>query len=149
MFEDTSIPERSPASESPRQALDGDAIVQESGGDPGNPRRLLDSASAIGVVRWLRRRRLALPPGRTRSDARIVARIVHLQREAVVPKGRTLREALQHDLAAELVAIHGLRRLIPYLASDDPSTRLLIEGLLEAEEQHTADLSDLIAELRS
>jgi rubrerythrin len=39
--------------------------------------------------------------------------------------------------------------MIPYLASDDPSTRPLIEGLLDTEEKHANDLSDLIAELRS
>ena len=149
MSEINPIPARSPSSESQQRAPDDGALVQEFGGDPGSPRWRLDSASAVEVVRWLRRRRLALPPGQARSDARIVARIVHLLRDADIPKGQTLREALQHDLAGELVAIHSLRRMIPYLASDDPSTRPLIEGLLDAEEKHADDLSDLIAELRS
>ena len=139
---------RSSSCETEREVHDEVTTIGSRRAGPAVPHPFLDAATAAEVVRWLRRRRLARPRDAKHSDARIVARIVHLQRDGNAPPGQSLRDVLQHAVASELVAIRSLRQMIPFLASDDPSTRPLVEGLLAVEEQHVHDLSDLIAELR-
>jgi bacterioferritin len=60
-------------------------------------------------------------------------------------EGRTLLEMIQEDLVAERVAIDSYTEMICYLADDDSTTRRMLEGILASEEEHAADLSDLLA----
>jgi bacterioferritin len=58
--------------------------------------------------------------------------------------GTTLLDMINEDLVAERMAIEAYRQMIRYLGADDPTTRVLIEGILAAEEQHAEELQDLL-----
>ena len=56
----------------------------------------------------------------------------------------TLRRRIEEDLAADRHAIKSLREMLPFLAQDDPSTRPLVESILESEQAHFDELTDLL-----
>ena len=62
-------------------------------------------------------------------------------------EGVTLIGMIEEDLIAERVAIDSYREVISYLASDDPTTRRMIEEILAMEEEHAEDLASLLKEL--
>ena len=64
-------------------------------------------------------------------------------------EGETLIDMIKEDLVAERIAIDSYREMIAYLGNDDPSTRLVMEGILAMEEQHADDLVSLLEELGS
>ena len=57
----------------------------------------------------------------------------------------SLVEMIKQDLIAERVTIEIYRSLISYFGTKDSTSRRLFEKLLEDEEEHAADLSDLLA----
>lgn len=61
--------------------------------------------------------------------------------------GKTLREMVQEDLVAERIVIQTYFEVIRWLANDDPTTRRMIEQILEQEEEHADDLRSLLEEL--
>ena len=62
-------------------------------------------------------------------------------------EGDTLIDMIQEDLVAERIAIDSYREMIAYLASDDSTTRRMLEGILAMEEEHADDLVSLLEEL--
>jgi len=58
--------------------------------------------------------------------------------------GGTLTEMIQEDLIAERIAIDSYGELIRYIGNDDPTTRVMLEGILAKEEEHADDLSTLL-----
>jgi bacterioferritin len=56
---------------------------------------------------------------------------------------------LQEDLVAGRVAIDSYRESIRFLGADDPTTRVLLEGILATEEEHADDLAGLLGGMRS
>ena len=56
-----------------------------------------------------------------------------------------LVELIKEDLIAERTVIEIYRKLISYFGNADPTSRRLFERILEDEEDHANDLSDLIA----
>jgi bacterioferritin len=52
---------------------------------------------------------------------------------------------IRENLVAERIAVEHYRELIRYFADDDPATRVMIEGILAKEEEHAADMLDLLA----
>lgn len=120
------------------------AIAEDPESDAKRAQRLVDQAFAVEVVRWLRGGRPTPPAQHVRTHARIVARIEQLRRTLAETAGSGMREVLLQDLAHELIAIRSLRQLIPYLSSDDPATRPLIEEILESEAEHADALSLVI-----
>ena len=56
----------------------------------------------------------------------------------------TLEQMITEDLVAERVAIETYSEIIRWLGTDDPTTRLLIEGILKVEEEHADDLVNLL-----
>ena len=58
--------------------------------------------------------------------------------------GRTLDEAIRENLVAERIAIDSYREIIQYIGDSDPTTRRLMEEILEVEEEHADDLADLL-----
>ena len=58
--------------------------------------------------------------------------------------GRTLAEAIRENLVAERIAIDSYREIIQYIGDSDPTTRRLMEEILETEEEHADDLADLL-----
>jgi bacterioferritin len=62
-------------------------------------------------------------------------------------EGDSLTDMIKEDLVAERIAIDSYREMIAYLASDDPTTRRMLEGILAMEEEHAEDLSTLLEQL--
>lgn len=58
--------------------------------------------------------------------------------------GTNLMELIEENLVAERIAIMVYRRLIEWFGDSDPTTRRMLEQILEDEEEHADDLSDLM-----
>ncbi len=56
----------------------------------------------------------------------------------------TLVEMIRENLIAERIAVDHYRELIRYFADEDPSTRVMLEGILSVEEEHATDMQDLL-----
>lgn len=59
-------------------------------------------------------------------------------------EGSNLAEMVKEDLIAERIVIEVYTEMIRYFGDNDPTTRILIEGILRDEEEHASDLSDLL-----
>ena len=55
----------------------------------------------------------------------------------------------EDDLIAERIAIDIYRKMITWFGDGDPTTRRMLEDILEDEEDHADDLSDLLAKQSS
>jgi bacterioferritin len=52
---------------------------------------------------------------------------------------------IEDDLVSERVVIDVYKKLIQWFGSEDPTTRRMLEKILEDEEEHANDLADLLA----
>jgi bacterioferritin (cytochrome b1) len=59
-------------------------------------------------------------------------------------EGKSLSDMIKEDLIAERIVIEVYQKMIRYFADHDPTTRVMIEHILADEEEHAADLSDLL-----
>ena len=59
-------------------------------------------------------------------------------------EGHNLVEMIQENLVAERIAIDHYGEMIRYFADKDPTTRLMLEGILAKEEEHANDMHDLL-----
>lgn len=59
-------------------------------------------------------------------------------------EGDTLVDMLKEDLVAERIAIESYGEIVRWLGERDPTTRRLIERILEQEEEHAEDLKTLL-----
>jgi bacterioferritin len=59
-------------------------------------------------------------------------------------KGKNLPAMIKEDLVAERIAIDTYGDIIRWLADKDPTSRRLMESILEKEEEHANDMSDLL-----
>jgi bacterioferritin len=59
-------------------------------------------------------------------------------------EGKSLSDMIKEDLIAERIVIEVYQEMIRHFADHDPTTRVMIEGILKDEEEHAADLSDLL-----
>jgi bacterioferritin len=59
-------------------------------------------------------------------------------------QGSTLREMIVEDLIAERIAIETYLEIVRWLGDDDPTTRRMMEELLQAEEDHADDLANIL-----
>jgi bacterioferritin len=55
-----------------------------------------------------------------------------------------LVEMIRENLVAERIACEHYRELIRYFADKDPTTRVMMEGILTTEEEHANDMHDLL-----
>ena len=62
-------------------------------------------------------------------------------------EGSSLVDMIREDLVAERVAIDSYSQMIRFLGDRDPSTRVMLERILAAEEEHAEDLANLLATL--
>ncbi|WP_413805198.1 ferritin-like domain-containing protein [Streptomyces sp. OE57] len=60
------------------------------------------------------------------------------------PADNDLKAMLEHNLLAERIVIASYQEIIRWLGEHDPTTRRLMESILEQEEEHADDLVDLI-----
>lgn len=73
---------------------------------------------------------------KTRSHAEYVA-------------GESLAQMIKENLVAERIAIDTYREMIVYIGDKDPTTRRLLEGILEQEEEHADDLANLLSDFEA
>ncbi len=55
-----------------------------------------------------------------------------------------LVEMIKENLIAERIAVEHYRELIRFFAENDPTTRVMLEGILATEEEHANDMHDLL-----
>jgi bacterioferritin len=60
------------------------------------------------------------------------------------PSELNLVGMLKENLIAERIAIDHYRELISYFGTNDPTTRIMLEGILAMEEEHANDMHDLL-----
>lgn len=82
--------------------------------------------------------------GRPNFDPKGIESRAHAEYE----EGDTLRAMIEEDLIAERVAIETYSEIVRWLGDDDPTTRVLVERILEQEEEHADDLMNLLADVR-
>ena len=58
--------------------------------------------------------------------------------------GKTLADMIKENLIAERIAIDSYREMAQFVGEDDPTTRRLLESILETEEEHADDLKQLL-----
>jgi len=58
--------------------------------------------------------------------------------------GPSLVDMIKENLIAERIAVDHYRELIRYFGDNDPTTRVMIEGILAVEEEHASDMLDLL-----
>jgi bacterioferritin len=58
--------------------------------------------------------------------------------------GADLVDMIRENLIAERIAAEHYRELVRYFGNDDPTTRLMLEGILKVEEEHADDMRDLL-----
>ena len=59
--------------------------------------------------------------------------------------GADLASMIRENLIAERIAVDHYRELVRFFGDDDPTTRVMIESILEVEEEHASDMLDLLA----
>jgi bacterioferritin len=59
-------------------------------------------------------------------------------------EGETLADMIREDLIAERVVIEVYAEMIRFFGDKDPTTRVMVEGILKDEEEHATDLVDLL-----
>ena len=59
-------------------------------------------------------------------------------------EGKTLKDMVKEDLIAERIAIDSYRELIDYIGDRDTTTRKMLMHILEQEEEHADEFSDLL-----
>jgi bacterioferritin len=63
-------------------------------------------------------------------------------------EGAGLLDMVREDLVAERIAIASYSEIVRWLGDSDPTTRRMIEQILEVEEEHANDLVTLLQELK-
>ncbi len=58
--------------------------------------------------------------------------------------GENLVDMIRENLVAERIAVEHYSELIRYFGDRDPTTRVMIEGILAVEEEHADDMHDLL-----
>jgi bacterioferritin len=58
--------------------------------------------------------------------------------------GDDLVAMIRENLIAERIAVDHYRELVRFFGEDDPTTRVMIETILEVEEEHASDMQDLL-----
>jgi bacterioferritin len=64
--------------------------------------------------------------------------------EYVVTEATELTRMLEENLVAERIVISSYQEISRWLGDSDPTTRRLMESILEEEEEHADDLNDLL-----
>jgi bacterioferritin len=62
-------------------------------------------------------------------------------------EGNSLIDMIKEDLIAERIAIESYMEMIRYFGNDDPTSRRLMEEILQQEEEHADDMATLLETL--
>ncbi len=157
-----------------RQHMERGAVTNDYGGDVEQAVALLNTALATEIVCVLRYRYHAVMAAGIHSESvksefeehandeqghadRLAERINQLggkpdmnpdsltkRSHSQYVEGETLVDMIKENLIAERIAIESYREMIKYFADHDPTTRKLLEEILEKEEEHANDMGDLL-----
>ncbi|MHB8433231.1 MAG: ferritin-like domain-containing protein [Candidatus Tyrphobacter sp.] len=160
-----------------RENIERGAVTESYRGDPKVACEILNAALATEIVCVLRYKRHFFMAKGLNKDAvaqeflehandeqdhadRIAQRITQLggapdlnpeglamRSHSEYKEGDTLVDMIREDLIAERVAIESYTEIIRYFADNDPTSRRLLESILEKEEEHANDMQDLIDRL--
>ncbi len=61
-------------------------------------------------------------------------------------EGDNLVDMIKENLVAERIAIQTYREMVRYFGDKDPTTRVMLEGILAQEEEHANDMHDLLVQ---
>jgi bacterioferritin len=62
-------------------------------------------------------------------------------------EGDSLIDMIKEDLIAERIAIDSYREMVRYFGDKDPTSRRVMEGILQVEEEHADDMATLLETL--
>ncbi len=157
-----------------RKNIDKGAVTQTYSADKATVIKLLNDALATEYVCVLRYYRHYFMASGMLADAvkgeflehaqqeqahahKIAERIVQLGGEpdlnpdtlirrshAEYQEGKDLRDMVKEDLIAERIAIDSYRQMINYIGDRDTTTKRMLEGILEQEEEHADEFADLL-----
>src|SRR5262247_3274907 len=161
-----------------RKHIENGAVTEGYSADRETVIKLLNEALATEIVCTLRYRRHYFMAAGINAESvaaeflqhsneeqghadQIAQRIVQLQGEpnlnpdglltrshAEYVEGTSLVDMIKEDLVAERIAIDSYREMINYFGNDDPTSRLMMEGILAVEEEHADDLVTLLEQMR-
>lgn len=63
-------------------------------------------------------------------------------------EGEDLVDMIEEDLVAERIAVDSYREIARFLGDGDPTSRRMIEAILEKEEEHAEDMASLLQVIR-
>jgi len=78
--------------------------------------------------------------GKPEMNPEVVAKRSHSE----YVEGDSLIDMIKENLVAERIAIQTYREMITYFGDKDPTTRVMLEGILAMEEEHADDMADLL-----
>jgi bacterioferritin len=78
--------------------------------------------------------------GKPQMHPAVIAKASHSEYR----EGTSLADMIREDLVAERIAIETYREIVTYFGEQDPTSRLLMEQILTAEEKHADDLANLL-----
>jgi bacterioferritin len=85
-------------------------------------------------------RRIKQLGGKPEMDPAVVAQRSHSEYR----EGSSLPDMLREDLIAERIAIETYREMVSYFGDKDPTSRVMMEGILAKEEEHADEIADLL-----
>lgn len=78
--------------------------------------------------------------GKPEMNPAVISQISHSEYK----EGTSLVDMLREDLVAERIAIESYREMVRFFGDRDPTSRIMIEGILVKEEEHADNLTDLL-----
>ena len=78
--------------------------------------------------------------GKPEMNPAVVATRAH----AEYAEGESLVDMIKENLVAERIAIQTYREMVNFFGDKDPTTRVMMEGILAQEEEHADDMADLL-----
>ncbi len=69
---------------------------------------------------------------------------LHTRSASEYGNAETLIDMIKENLIAERIAVDHYRELIRFFGDRDPATRKMLDGILVVEEEHAADMHDLL-----
>lgn len=78
--------------------------------------------------------------GKPEMNPAIIAQRAHSE----YVEGESLADMIKENLVAERIAIQTYREMVNYFGDGDPTSRIMMEGILANEEEHADDMADLL-----
>ncbi len=78
--------------------------------------------------------------GKPEMNPAVVAQRAHSE----YVEGDSLADMIKENLVAERIAIQTYREMVNYFGDKDPTSRVMMEGILANEEEHADDMADLL-----